>query len=77
MEMYKQLKELLQDNHRKLAQLLRTASPPCVPYLGVFLSEIQQIEDGESVLVSLSEGGGGRGALLFGLQALPISLEAV
>ena len=43
---YTELKGLTEDDYRALAQQQRQLRPPCVPYLGVVLAELQQLDEG-------------------------------
>mmetsp|Transcript_34688 Transcript_34688/g.87212 ORF Transcript_34688/g.87212 Transcript_34688/m.87212 type:complete len:1018 (-) Transcript_34688:186-3239(-) len=50
MKTYESLKELMSPNNgfKNLRAALRTADPPAVPYLGVFLTDLTFIEEGNS-----------------------------
>jgi len=47
-KVYERISQLVhsQDNYKTLRNSLRTLTPPCIPYLGMYLTDLTFIEDG-------------------------------
>jgi son of sevenless-like protein len=49
-------KELIENHYKKYKERLRSINPPCVPFLGMYLSDILFIEEGGKHIISGTKG---------------------
>ena len=54
---YEELKEFLEtrNNYKALRSAIKTSNPPLIPYLGIYLSDLTFIEDGNPVIIFFSD----------------------
>jgi len=54
-EFINEMENLFSSNYKGYRQLLKTISPPCIPYLGVYLTDLTFVEEGNLDFISTTK----------------------